>query len=125
MSGEDFECSKFNILVEIYKLPFELRSYKCAAALAGLAGSVKENNDKEKMEAPGWAGEYMKIKIEIDISKPILPGFFLRRTGRKPIWIPLKYAKLPNLCFNCGFFNHESRMCRKQRSGKDTVLVNG
>lgn len=114
-TGEDFNCSKFNIWVQIYKLPFEMHNFKCAAALASLAGIVKENSGKEK-EQISWAGEYMNIRVEIDNSKPILPGFFLRRTGIKPIWIQLKYVKLPNLCFHCGLFNHESRMCKKQRS---------
>lgn len=116
MNGEDFECFKFNIWVHIHNLPFELRSQSFAMELAKLAGDVKESNGQEKTACSGFAREYMRVRIELDTSKPILQGFFLRRSGRKPVWIYLKYAKLPNMCFNCGLFTHEIRTCRNHRS---------
>lgn len=57
-------------------------------------------------------GVFTRLCIEIDMSKPILHGMFLRRANRKPVWIYLKYEKLPNVCYRCGLLNHDTRQCK-------------
>lgn len=61
----------------------------------------------------------MKFRLEIDTSKPILPGLFLRRIGKKPTWVYIKYVRLPNVCYNCGRLNHESRMCKERSKNRE------
>lgn len=65
MCGEDFQCTKFSIWVHLYNLPFEFRNQKCAAALAGLAGAVKDKKFQESESANGYS-EYMNVRIEVE-----------------------------------------------------------
>lgn len=37
----------------------------------------------------------MKVNIELDVSKPIIPGLFLKMDDMKPVWVSFKYEKLP------------------------------
>lgn len=63
----------------------------------------------------------MRYRIEVDVNKPILAGFFLERRERQPTWIGLKYEKLPNICYKCGVLNHETRSCTNmtEKQGPD------
>lgn len=97
MIAEDFECDSINIWVQIHGLPYELRSFHRAKGLAEHVGKVKEGNSLQPVETHQLGGEYVRFRIAMDITKPILPGFFLERMVRKHIWVPLKYVKLPNV----------------------------
>lgn len=54
---------------------------------------------------------YVKFKVEVDIHRPIVPGWTLDRGELTPIWISFKYERLPNICFNCGRFDHDTKSC--------------
>lgn len=34
-----------------------------------------------------------------------------------PVWIEFKYARLPNICFTCGRFDHETSVCINDTKG--------
>ncbi|XP_042962494.1 uncharacterized protein LOC122296766 [Carya illinoinensis] len=55
-------------------------------------------------------GEFIRMKVELDITKPIQRGLFLTIEGKKS-WIVLKYERLPNLCFRCGCIKHNAKGC--------------
>jgi hypothetical protein len=56
-------------------------------------------------------GGNVRVRIEVDIQKPLKPGIFLLRTGLHDTWIGLKYEKLPELCFKCGVIGHAKKDC--------------
>lgn len=49
--------------------------------------------------------------MEIDLEKPIVPGWNLDLGRETPVWIEFRYEKLPNICLNCGKFDHGTRSC--------------
>lgn len=55
--------------------------------------------------------KYIKFRVELDLEKPIVPGWLLDRGSQPPVWIEFRYEKLPNFCLNCGRFSHETRLC--------------
>lgn len=46
-----------------------------------------------------------------------MPDWTLDLGSAMPVWIEFKYERLPNICFNCGRFDHESRLCLNENSG--------
>ena len=51
----------------------------------------------------------VKVRVEFDISCPLIPRFPLERDGLPNLWIPCKCKKLGNFCFKCGMLGHEHR----------------
>jgi hypothetical protein len=58
-------------------------------------------------EGVGW-GEYLRVHIVLDLTKPISRGRFLHIRD-KAHWISFKYEKIPCFCFKCGIVRHGSR----------------
>lgn len=66
-------------------------------------------------------GPYMRLRVEIDISKPLRRGARVR-TGNsgEVIWVDARYERLPDFCFDCGRVGHTSRECLET-----SILVKG
>lgn len=48
-------------------------------------------------------GESLRIKILIDITKPLRRGVWIKpREDQERMWINIRYERLPNFCYSCG-----------------------
>jgi hypothetical protein len=57
----------------------------------------------------GW-GSYLRLRVNIDITKPLDCGRALNLNG-KTSWVEFKYEKIPLFCFRCGRLVHGPRGC--------------
>lgn len=57
---------------------------------------------------------FIRIRAEVEISKPLPKGFWLRKTSDagKDLWISYKYEKLPDFCYDCGRLGHDNKSCK-------------
>ena len=57
----------------------------------------------------GW-GEFLRVRILIDLTKPLVRGRMLKFKG-KTKWIAFQYERLPKFCFNYGVILHGRAGC--------------
>jgi hypothetical protein len=57
----------------------------------------------------GW-GEYLRVRIRLDIMKPLARGRVLKLNGESS-WIEFQYERLPTFCFRCGVIQHGAGGC--------------
>jgi hypothetical protein len=57
----------------------------------------------------GW-GRYLRLRVTIDLSKPLDRGRELKMEGISH-WVVFKYEKLPSFCFRCGRIVHDKKGC--------------
>ncbi|KAL6642633.1 hypothetical protein ACP70R_020814 [Stipagrostis hirtigluma subsp. patula] len=100
---------RMSIWVRIYDLPFGLTNNKWGKELAKKIGSVVKIEVGSDDRA--W-GAYLRAKVQVDISKPLLRCISIYSERKKITEVfDVKYEKLPNYCYSCGLIGHSSVEC--------------
>ena len=88
-----------------FALPANIKRY------AGLFGKVDEGclNRRNRFFPE------VRFQVEVNLDKPLCPGFFLDRANLPPIWIQAKFENLGLLCYKCGVLGHEAAECLQDR----------
>lgn len=72
--------------------------------------SLGELEDIDVAGEGAGRGRCLRIRVTIDLSKPLEQGRALK-VGGKSNWVSFKYEKLPLFCFRCGCVVHGSKGC--------------
>ncbi|KAF7124222.1 hypothetical protein RHSIM_Rhsim12G0079700 [Rhododendron simsii] len=59
----------------------------------------------------------LRLRVWIDINKPLKKGFFLKRSNMEDLWVPFKYERLSEYCFECGRIGHSIPDCKWKETG--------
>lgn len=51
-------------------------------------------------------GEFCRLKINLDVQKPLRRGLFVSTEYEERLWVPFKYENVPNFCFGCRRMGH-------------------
>ena len=57
-------------------------------------------------------GDFLRVRVEIDVSKPLCRGRKTAINANEFIWVAFKYEKLPNFCYWCGRVSHADKECK-------------
>jgi hypothetical protein len=55
--------------------------------------------------------QFIRFKIDVNTSKPLVPGFYITRPGLDDHWIAFKYERLDDYCVACGLIGHKKNSC--------------
>ncbi|WJX27831.1 hypothetical protein P8452_16612 [Trifolium repens] len=90
------------IWVQLWGLPPHCKTKAMERHLGALMGDVEES---ELYEYPGKQ-MIIKIKVAINVHKPITSGIHLSNPTDGTCWVDYRYEKLPQVCFKCGLLGH-------------------
>lgn len=100
--------------VQIHGAPFEGISKENARKIGSRIGSVLAVEDPivDNRIIRG----FMRVKVSIDITKPLVTGFWVPRKEFPKVWVMLLYEKLQDYCYNCGCIGHDQKECRSEKA---------
>lgn len=102
--------------VQIHDLPLMARNEYIGREVSMALGSVEELDlDYGEVE---W-GEFMHIRVTIDITKPLLWCKKLNLGGHEPVWVSFSYERQPNFCYCCGILGHTQKDCKVESKAKE------
>ncbi|OMO52652.1 hypothetical protein CCACVL1_29137 [Corchorus capsularis] len=105
----DMDFSEIEVWVQIHKIPLEMMNLENAGVIGKRLGRVVSIEDPK--EVKGVGSNFIRIRLGIDICKPLVEGFWIpRREGRKT-WAEVKYEKLSDFCYGCGKLGHMVKNC--------------
>ncbi|KAK6128791.1 hypothetical protein DH2020_037427 [Rehmannia glutinosa] len=88
--------------IQLHQLPLGLMNRGFAEYVGN---SIGEFIDVDADPSGSVIGKIVRIKVKMDITKPLLRVLHAEYHGQKhPLF--LKYERLPNFCFHCGIIGH-------------------
>ena len=94
--------------VQIHNIPMLSLKKEIAEALGRGIGEVMKTTETDE-EMGG--GRVMRIRVKVDITKPLCRGRKIGLANGKEGWAAFKYERLPNFCFWCGLVTHGEKDC--------------
>lgn len=118
----NMEFQKAALWIQIHNVPFSFLNRAMAQILGETIGSIEEIDcdDNDKLIGP-----FMRLRILIDVMKPLRRGLKLRVSDTESVWCPILYEKLPDLCFLCGLIGHSHRECIEHASSSNVDQSHG
>lgn len=99
-----------NIWIQIHDLPNALMSEGVGKQLGNFFGEFMEYDIKNNTSI--WR-EYMRVKIRLDVRKPLKRKKKITRRAGTEVIVSCKYERLGEFCFSCGLISHTDRFCRR------------
>ncbi|KAI9122652.1 hypothetical protein K1719_006492 [Acacia pycnantha] len=103
--------------IQFHGLPHNTLDDDNAITLGNAVGRVM------MYESPQDGGKlsrtFIRTRSLVNIHEPLVPGFWVPRPQREPIWVTIKYEMLQIYCYDCGRIGHEAKNCKFPVAGLD------
>lgn len=99
-----------NFWIQIYDLPTGFMTEAVGRQLGNFFGQYLEYDQKNN---EGIWREYMRLKISLDVRKPLKRKKKITRRNGTEFMVTCKYERLGEFCFSCGLVSHTERFCRR------------
>lgn len=80
-------------------------------------------SDQERV-SDMFGGDFMRVRVEVNVSKPLCRGRMVLLEDEEEVWVPFKYEKLPNFFYWCGMVCHDDKDCDRWLSCKGSLPLN-
>ena len=80
---------------------------KAAEKICEVLGKVIHSTNPAEIDG----GNFMRVRVIMDISLPWCRGCVIALANGEKIWVSFKYERLPNICYWCGCFDHDDKDC--------------
>ncbi|KAL4284543.1 hypothetical protein GQ457_16G011650 [Hibiscus cannabinus] len=116
LTPKEYDFHPLPIWARIYVVPLGYMNRKVGEAIGNKFGKRIATNLRDDM---GCAGEYLRLRIEMDCSKPLKRCMMLGRNikSEQPRVCMFKYERLPRFCFYCVIIGHEHQLCLDKPEG--------
>ena len=98
---------KLVVWIHVLKLP---DNYLKEAVIKGMCRSVGQVIEVQPKLPAGFAGEYARVKVCIDVNKKLSRFVSISKCQKKEFY-QVQYEKLPHFCNHCGPIGHWFQEC--------------
>ena len=76
-----------------------------------------------RREAEMIAGDFLRVRVEVDVSKPLCRGRKVTLDNKEELWVAFNNEKLPNFCYWCEMVCHDDKDCDFWLSSKGLLPI--
>lgn len=109
------QFNKTPFWIRVYDVPIIGRKETILTQIGNRFGEVLEI-DSSTLDG---LAKSIRIRVLLDLSKPIKRGTKIRIGKAEPYWIPVTYERLSSFCYWCGLLGHTSKDCEKLHDTED------
>ena len=105
-----FQCS--SIWIRVFNIPIKSMNSTVGNYIANEIGiPILVDAPKSGL---AW-GPFLRIRVDIDITKPLMRGKMIHIEGVEKGCVYFKYERLPIYCYRCGILGLQERECQHAR----------
>jgi len=115
---EELQFNHTSFWVQVHDILVRFMNQKVVAGICSQVGTVIK-----KSKTKGEGGSFMRIRVRVDITIPLSQGRMVSLGQGNESWVSFKYERLPNICYWCGYLNHDDRDCETQLESEGSLKV--
>ncbi|OMO98886.1 Zinc knuckle CX2CX4HX4C [Corchorus olitorius] len=108
--GGEMKFDEISYWIQVHNLSIDMISNRIALLIGNRLGRVLEI--EEPKGRFGWYMSFLRMRIMVKASNPLIPGFCVPRGEDRKDWDEVKYEKLSDFCFSSGRLGHLSKHCK-------------
>ncbi|CAN1286306.1 hypothetical protein LINPERPRIM_LOCUS19256 [Linum perenne] len=112
---EDSSFSTLRVWIRLPGLPLE---YFDASVLTTIGNKIGKTIRIDYTTLQGNRGNFARICVEVDLAKPLVSKYRLRRRVRR-----VEYEGLHVICFSCGCYGHQQENCPSTKGQEEEAMV--
>ena len=106
-SLKELRFDKVEFWVQVHDLPARRMTVETAEGICQPLGRLSHCCDEEETDG----GDFMRVRVELDIMKPLSRGRRVRFSPDSDGWVSFRYERLPVFCYWCGRLTHDAKEC--------------
>ena len=92
---------------------------EAALSIGKTLGIITKPKDAAEMRG----GNFMRVRVAMDITKPLCKGRKVSWDQMEKGGISFCYKRLPNICYWCGLLSHDDKDCVLWLNNKGTLIT--
>lgn len=106
-SMDEVDFGKLQLWAQVHGPSAEMLNSVNATNIAARIGKNLLIENEKEMHVRG----YMRMKLEIDVTEPVYPGFWWTNYRGVEKWAQIKYERMSDFCFGCDRLGHTAQNC--------------
>ena len=115
---EDLTFNSTTFWVQVHDIQVRFMNPKVVEGICSTVGTVVRKS-KTKMNG----GSFMRVRVNVDVTRPLSRGRMVSVGHSTEKWVSFKYERLPNICYWCGYLNHDNRDCEVWLDSEGSLKV--
>ena len=91
----NLKLSMAKFWIQLHDLPVDKLNWKTTIEIGRSVGEVSYSKRKGEM----IRDNFLRVRVEVDVSKPLCRGQKILLNGDHEDWVSFKYEKIPNFCY--------------------------
>ncbi|KAF4375412.1 hypothetical protein F8388_024071 [Cannabis sativa] len=102
--------NKLDIWIQIFDMQ---PGYMSARVVQDVGNRIGVFIESDPNNFKGFWRNYLRIRVTINIEKPLRRKMKISPEGDDSFWVHFKYERAPTFCFICGIIGHTENFCAK------------